>query len=387
MVIRFAKIETMTRQDYYETLGVSKDSSPAEIKSAYRRLAKKYHPDVNKEEQAEQKFKEIGEAYEVLGNEEKRAAYDRLGHHAFDQAARRGGEAYTYPGFDFADIFGGFRDPFDLFEEMFGYRSPFRRTSSVRRESRGEDLFYELTLTFEESVAGAMKEISYPRWQVCDSCQGSGAKKGSRPMVCEQCQGSGRVQSSRSVLGAMFTSVTTCPRCEGEGEVIKNPCESCRGSGRERVTHRFKAKVPAGIEHGMSLRFAGEGDVGERGGTAGDLFLRFKVKPHQFFKRRGDDLYLTIPLAFSQVTLGDMIEVPTIDKKIKLRIPAGTQSNTQFRLKGRGVHHLDDSGRGDQYVRVKVRTPEKLSRGEKRLFEELKELEKKPKGVLNQIFG
>lgn len=386
----------MAKKDYYDILGVSKNATQAEMKSAYRRLAKKYHPDVNHKDGAEQRFKVIGEAYEVLGNEEKRAAYDRLGHAAFEQASRFGGQSTgygapgagrAYPGFDFTDIFGGFSDPFDLFEEMFGYRSPFGQNSEVRRQGKGEDLFYELALTFDEAVHGVEKEISYPRWQACESCQGRGAKKGSHPQACDQCQGNGRVRSSRSFLGTMFTSVTACPKCGGDGEIISNPCEVCQGSGRERETYKFKAKIPAGINSGMSLRFGGEGDVGERGGVSGNLYLRFKVKPHKFFERRGDDIYLTVPLSFSQATLGDTIEVPTIDKKVKLKIPAGTQSNTQFRLRGKGVPNLNGPGRGDEYVRVEVKTPGKLSREEKRLFKELKQLEKRPKGVFEQIFG
>lgn len=380
----------MPKKDYYEILGVSKNATEAEIKSAYKKLAKKYHPDVNKEAGAEAKFKETGEAYQVLFDAQKRAAYDRLGRAAFDQAQKSGGFGTAYRGadFDFSDIFsGGFRDPFEIFEEFFG-ASPFGfGTARPRQESAGSDLLYELILSFDEAVHGIEKEISYPRQGVCPACQGTGSQKGSRPQACPECEGRGRVRRATQTFLGSLSTIITCPTCGGGGEVIANPCQKCRGQGSVRENKKLKINVPAGVDSGDRLRFASEGNAGERGAKSGDLYVQFIVKLHPIFKRQGSDIYLDLPISFSQATLGDVIEVPTIDGQLKLKIPAGTQSGTQFRLKGKGVPYLGRGGRGDEYVRVQLKTPTQLSSQEKKLFEELKNLESQPKSFFNQFFA
>lgn len=380
----------MPKKDYYEILGVGKNATEAEIKSAYKKLAKKYHPDVNKEKDTEVKFKETGEAYQVLSDAQKRAAYDRLGHAAFDQAQKTGGFNQSYQGvnFDFSDLFGGgFRDPFDIFEEFFG-ASPFGfGTTRPHQQSRGRDLLYELTLSFDEAVHGAEKEISYSHQGICPECQGTGAQKGSRPQTCPECQGSGRVRRATQTFLGSFMTIVTCSTCSGSGEAIANPCQKCRGLGVTRENKKLKIKVPAGVDSGDRLRFAGEGSAGERGAKKGDLYVQFKVKPHPVFIRRGTDIYLDLPLSFSQAALGDTVEVPTIDKKVKLKIPAGTQTGTEFRLKGKGVPYLGRGGRGDEYIKVKLQTPTRLSTEERKVFEKLKELSDTSKSFFDHFFA
>ncbi|MBM4401872.1 MAG: molecular chaperone DnaJ [Candidatus Cloacimonetes bacterium] len=378
-----------TKRDYYEILGVGRDASNSEIKSAYRKLAKKYHPDVNKNGGAEVRFKEIGEAYEVLSDADKRAAYDRLGHAAFEQ----GGFNYqTWPGFGTSPGVGfdftGFRDPFEIFEDFFGFRSPFGATTRRRPQPEaGSDILQNLEIDFETAVAGGEKEITYQRFVFCPKCKGTGSEEAQAKITCPECGGSGQVRSTRSILGGLFTSVTICPKCGGAGEVIENPCLKCAGSGRRKQKEKLTIKIPAGVDTGSSLRFSDKGNAGERGAAKGDLYIHFAVKLHKFFRRSGNDIYVSVPLTFSQAALGDTISVPTITGEVKLKIPSGTQTNTQFRLKGKGVPYLSGDGKGDEYVEVEVKTPEKLSPEEKKLFEQLKEMERKPKGILNQIFS
>lgn len=380
-----------SKHDYYEILGVSKNASKTEIKSAYRKLAKKYHPDVNKNGDAEVRFKEIGEAYEVLSNTDKRAAYDRLGHAAFDQSMGQGFGYQTWPGFGTTPgagfDFTGFRDPFEIFEDFFGFRSPFNTTTRRRTTQAGSDILHNLEIDFETAVAGGEKGISYQRYVVCETCRGSGAEKGEKTITCPECNGAGQVRSTHSILGGLFSSVTTCSRCDGAGEIIENPCSKCNSSGQTKETSKLKVKIPAGVDTGTHLRFSGEGNAGERGASSGDLYIHFTVKPHKFFRRQGNDIYVSLPLTFSQAALGSTISVPTISGKIKLKIPAGTQNGTVFRLKGKGVPFVNSKTKGDEYVEVEVKTPEKLSSEAKNLFEKLKEIEQKPKGILDQIFG
>lgn len=380
-----------SKRDYYEILGVPKNASKTAVKSAYRKLAKKYHPDVNKNGDAAERFKEIGEAYEVLSNTDKRAAYDRLGHAAFDPSMGQGFGYQSWPGFGTSPSAGydftGFRDPFEIFEDFFGFRSPFRAATRRRTSQAGSDILHELEIDFEAAVTGGEEEISYQRHAVCETCNGSGGEKGEKAVTCPECNGAGQVRSTRSILGGLFTSVTTCPRCGGTGEIIENLCSKCNGSGQIKETSKLKVKIPAGVDTGTHLRFSGEGNAGERGTEAGDLYIHFTVKPHKFFRRQGNDIYVSLPLTFSQAALGDTISVPTISGKIKLKIPAGTQSGTSFRLKGKGVPFVNSKTKGDEYVEVEVKTPEKLSSQAKKLFEKLKEIEQKPKGILNQIFG
>lgn len=373
----------MSKKDYYEILGVSKNATQQEIKAAYKKLAKKYHPDVNKNDpQAESMFKELGEAYQVLSDGEKRAAYDRLGHAAFDQAARSGFSGYRAYNINFEDLFGGgFRDPFDIFNEFFG-TSPFGFSAAGTRgqaSQQGNDLLYELALDFDEAVHGVEKEISYERRGSCTVCKGSGAASGSSKVTCPTCGGQGQVRETSQIFFGAFSTIRTCSQCNGEGVIIEKPCLNCRGRGVTKERKRLKIKVPAGVDTGYHLRFRGEGDAGEQGAPWGDLYVRFEVKPHKFFKREGDDILLDLPISFSQATLGDVTKVPSIDGEVKMRIPAGTQSGTQFRLRGKGVPHFGSYGRGDQFVNVQLQTPQRLNSELKELFEQLRLYEPKPK--------
>lgn len=385
----------MAKKDYYEVLGVDRNASEKEIKTAYKRLAKKYHPDVNKSADSGSKFKEIGEAYQVLSDPQKRAAYDRLGHAAFDQAARSGfgqtGFGEQYAGFDLGDIFGGgFRDPFDIFEEFFG-GSPLgftnRRPSRPGYSQEGSDLVYELTLGFEEAARGAEKEIIINCIGRCMACHGSGTKDATGKQTCPTCQGRGRVQQARQTILGTIATVRTCLQCQGTGEVLKNPCPECHGAGQLPAKKRLKIKVPAGVDTDDQLRFAGEGNAGQLGTHNGDLYMRFKVKPHKVFKRDGADLYLELPISFSQAALGDTIEVPTLDKGVKMKVPAATQTHTEFRLKNKGLPYFGRKGNGDLYVKVVLKTPEKLTAKQRQLIEQLKPFEQKPVSVLDQLFS
>ena len=359
----------MAKQDYYQTLGVSKTASADELKSAYRKKARAHHPDVDKSPEAEKKFKEINEAYQVLSDTQKREAYDRFGHAAFQAGGAggtggadrsSGGFSYQYrPGVDFNFDFGGFRDPFEIFEEIFGGRSPFEGTTSRRGSRSGDDLHYEITIPFEQSAFGVEKKIELPRHETCPECKGSGAEKGSKPKTCPTCNGQGRVQqSTQSFLGNIITA-RTCPECRGEGEIVEKKCPVCKGSGRKKDVKATTIKIPAGVDDGDTIRFSGLGEAGPKGGGYGDLYLSIRVVPHKDFRRRGYDLYVEQPISFSQAALGDIIDVPTLDGNVKLKIPEGTQTGTDFRLREKGIKY--GSSRGDQFVRVKVKTPKNLS--------------------------
>jgi molecular chaperone DnaJ len=345
------------RRDYYEVLGVGRSASQEEIKKAYRGLARQYHPDVSDAPDAEARFKEINEAYEVLSDSEKRATYDRFGH------AGLGGASF---GFDF----GGFRDPFDIFEEVFGGRFGFR-TSTRRGPRRGADLRYDLQLTFEEAVFGSEKEIEVTRYEACPECKGSGAEPGTSPVRCSECNGTGQVRRvQRSILGS-FVSVTTCPGCQGEGQTVPIPCSQCGGEKRVYNTRRLSVTVPPGVDHGNQIRLAGEGEMGERGGPPGNLYVVLDVEPHPVFQRRGDDILVELQVNVAQAALGAEVKVPTLEGEEAIAIPAGAQSGKVLRLRSKGVPHLRRNGRGDQLVVVRVAVPTKLSREQKRLFQEL----------------
>ncbi len=360
----------MTKKDYYEVLGVSKDADKREIKKAYRKLALKYHPDKNPSKEAEEKFKEISEAYAVLSDEEKRQMYDQYGHAGIDQQYS---SEDIFRNADFGDIFRGMGFDFqDIFNQFFGGRG----FSRGRRQRRGADLRYDTEITLEEAYNGLDKEVRIPRTESCDVCGGSGAKPGTKPETCPQCEGHGQVRQSRRTAFGIFTQVTPCPRCRGQGTIIKEKCRKCNGTGQIQVTRDISIHIPPGVMDGSQLRLAEEGESGP-GGT-GDLYVVIHVKPHPVFKRRGDDLYTTQTITFSEAALGTKKDIETINgESVTLKIPDGTQHGTILRLKNKGMPQIQSSRYGDLYVEIHVETPTKLSRKAKKL---LKELEKEIEG-------
>ncbi len=345
------------KRDYYEVLGIPRNASSEELKRAYRRLAFQYHPDRNKDRDAEERFKEINEAYEVLSNPEKRANYDRYGSAGAPEFGR------GFEGFDF----GGLGDIFETFFGGFGTRA--RRATS----QQGADIRYNLTISFEEAVFGCEKEIEIVRTEFCSLCHGSGCEPGSQPIRCPTCNGTGEVRRSQRSIFGQFVNVTPCPQCHGEGRVIKDPCRQCHGSGREQRRRRIAVSIPAGIDDATSIRLSGEGDYGYRGGASGDLYVNLSVQPHKLFQREGDDIAYTLPLNIIQAALGAEVQVPTLDGDLTLKIPSGTQSGEAFRIKGKGVPRFRGRGRGDQIVQVYVVTPQSLDERQKRLLQELAE--------------
>jgi molecular chaperone DnaJ len=354
----------MTKRDYYEILGVNKDADKREIKKAYRKLALKYHPDKNPSKDAEEKFKEISEAYAVLSDDEKRQMYDQYGHAGIDQQYS---SEDIFRNADFGDIFGGMGGFQDIFNQFFG--GGFSRG---RRRRRGADLRYDTEISLEEAYNGVDKEIRIPRTETCDVCGGSGAKPGTEPETCSQCAGKGQVRQSRRTAFGMFTQVTPCPQCQGQGVIIKKKCKKCNGSGQVQVTRDISIHIPAGVTDGSQLRLAGEGESGP-GGT-GDLYIVIHVKPHSIFKRRGSDLYIVETISFSEAALGTKRDVETLNgESVTMRIPEGTQHGTILRLKNKGMPLMRLSGYGDLYVEVHVETPTKLSRKAKKLLKELEQ--------------
>jgi molecular chaperone DnaJ len=349
-----------SKRDYYEVLGVERSATPEEIKKSYRRLARQYHPDVSEEEDAESRFKEINEAYEVLSDSSKRSSYDRFGH---------AGPGAGGIGFDF-----GFRDPFEIFEEVFGGGFGFRTSTSRRpRPRRGADLRYDLHLAFEEAVFGCDKELEIARHEVCPACEGSGAEPGTSPVRCSECNGTGQVRRvQRSILGS-FVSVTTCPTCQGLGETIPIPCSECSGEKRVYVTRKRSVTIPPGVDNGTQIRVTGEGELGSYGGPPGNLYVVLDVEPHPIFQRRGDDVVIELQVNIAQAALGAEVKVPTLEGETGVTIEPGTQSGTVVRLRGEGVPRLRRNGRGDELVIVRVATPKKLTREQKQLFKQLGE--------------
>jgi molecular chaperone DnaJ len=355
----------VSKRDYYEVLGVSRSASQDEIKKAYRKLARQYHPDVNKDNpQAAEIFKEINEAYEVLSDPQKRQQYDQFGHAGTQQGFAGGaGNPFGQGGFgDFGD-FGGFGDIFDMF---FGGSG---RTNQ-RRPQRGADLQYTLTIDFKEAVFGTEREIEVPRAETCDVCSGTGAKPGTRPETCPTCRGTGHQETVLNTPLGRMVNRRICPACHGEGTRIKHPCPKCHGQGRIRVRRKIQVKIPAGVDSGNRIRIPGGGELGHLGGGPGDLYIVVRVREHEFFRREGDDIHCEVPVTFVQVALGDEIEVPTVDGKAKLRVPPGTQTGTAFRIRGKGVPRLGGTTRGDQYVKVVVVTPTKLTDKQAELLRE-----------------
>ena len=353
----------VTKVDFYEVLTVSRDASDQELKTAYRKLAMQYHPDRNPDDKAaEEKFKECSEAYQVLSDPEKRAAYDRYGHAAFNGGG--GGAGPFGGGFsgsqDLGDIFG------DLFGEMFNMGGARGKASRVQR---GRDLRYEMPLEFEEAVFGVEREIKIRRAEACTECRGSGAAKGRQPITCTQCEGRGQQRFQQG----FFSVARTCSTCGGTGTLIVDPCSVCRGETRVQTEHKILVKVPAGVEDETRIRYQGEGESGKFGGPAGDLYVVLSVKPHKFFEREGDDLHCVMPISFPQASLGTELEIQTLDGSESLKIPEGTQSGRTFRLRGKGVPHLNDRGKGDLVVEIRVETPSKLSKQQKELLRQLGE--------------
>jgi len=345
----------MTSRDYYEILNINRNASAEEIKTAFRGLARKNHPDVNKSPEAEKMFKEINEAYGVLSDPEKRAAYDRFGHAGLNGM----GGMPDFTTVDFSDIF----------EDFFGFGMGTRRRRNAPR--RGADLSTSLQITFEEAVFGVDKEIEITRDETCSTCRGSGAEPGTSPMRCSTCGGRGEVRQTRQTFLGSMVQVITCPTCNGSGEVITSPCHTCHGRGLERKTVKKTVSIPAGVDNGTQIRLAGEGQPGTTGGPNGNLYIEIQVKPHQFFRRKGDDLLLDLNINIAQATLGADIEVPTIDGTTKLSIPAGTQPGKIFRLKGKGVPNVRGTSRGDELIIVNVEVPQRLNQDQRALFEQL----------------
>ncbi|MDS1029441.1 molecular chaperone DnaJ [Bacillota bacterium LX-D] len=348
----------MQKRDYYEVLGVNKDASQDEIKKAYRKLARKYHPDVNPgDKSAEEKIKEINEAYAVLSDQEKRASYDQFGH------AGASGQGFGGFGGGNAD-FSGFGDIFDMFFGGFGGRGQHRGPQ------KGDDVRYDLHITFEEAAFGVEKDIEIPKMEECSICHGSGAEPGTTPETCTVCSGTGQVRITQNTPLGHFQTIKTCHHCNGTGKIIKNRCHACKGRGQVSVTKKIHLNIPAGVDNDSRLRVSGEGELGTLGGPPGDLYVFIVVKPHKMFKRQGYDVYCDFPISIVQASLGDELQVPTLDGKVKLKIPEGTQTGTSFRLKGQGIPKLRGSGRGDQHVRVNVVIPTNLTEKQKELLQQ-----------------
>lgn len=365
----------MAKRDYYVVLGIEKGATEEEIKKAYRRLAVKHHPDKNPDDKtAEEQFKELGEAYEVLSDPQKRTLYDQYGHAAFD---RRAG----------AQARGGFHDPFEVFREVFGGGGIFEDLFGGGRQDptqpqRGDDLRYDMEITFEEAAHGCEKEITVTKLDRCETCHGTGAESGSRARVCPGCGGRGQVITSRGI----FSIAQTCPQCHGAGKIIDKPCKTCRGAGRRERTSKITLRIPAGVDTGSRLRSSGNGEAGLRGGPSGDLYVVLHVKPHEVFQRDGEDLLCEVPVGFVQAALGVEIDVPTLDGKASLKIPPGTQPGTMFRLKGKGIKNLQGYGHGDLHVRINVEVPTQLSSAQKAKLQEFADLCNGNESPLRQSF-
>jgi len=354
----------MAKRDYYEVLGVNKNSSSDQIKSAYRKLAVKHHPDKNKgDKAAEEKFKEASEAYHVLSNSERKQSYDNFGHAAFENA---GGGRGGFGNFDFSSHFS------DIFEDFFGEGFGGSGRRSRRSNNRGSDLRYDLSITLEEAYAGKKQDIKFSTSEKCSTCSGSGSKPGHNADSCSMCGGHGQVRSNQG----FFTVQQTCPQCSGSGEEITNPCSNCNGQGKKQTSKRLSVTIPKGVDDGTRIRLAGKGEAGSRGASNGDLYLFINVYSHDLFKRSDENLFFECPISIADAALGTSIEIPTIDcGKAKIKIPQGTQSGKQFRLKGKGMPHMRGGGTGDLYVQVNTEVPVSLNKEQKELLEKFREIE------------
>ena len=342
------------KRDYYEVLGVTRNASEEEVKKAFRKLAFKCHPDRNHEDGSTEKFKEVNEAYEVLSDAEKRSAYDQFGHGGVDGFSTRGFEGFGFGGFG------------DIFEAFFGGTTAARRAAQ-----HGADLEYRLSLSFEEAALGCGKEITITRTELCATCRGSGAKPGAQPVTCPRCNGMGQVRQVQQSIFGRFTNTTVCSQCHGEGKIVSDPCPECRGTGRHKNRRTLTVTIPGGVDGGSQLRLNGEGEAGIRGGSPGDLYVTVSVQEHEFFARDGDDILFELPVNFAEAALGTEMAVPTLYGETKLKIPAGSQTGKAFRLKDKGTPHLRRGGHGDQLVRLRVITPESLTKQQRELLEEL----------------
>jgi len=352
----------LTKRDYYEVLGLKKGATPEEIKKAYRKLALKYHPDRNSyDNNTEDKFKEINEAYQVLSNPEKKARYDQYG-----SAEGMGG--FDFQGGGFSD-FGDFGD---IFESFFGAGT--RRSGRGTRSQRGANLRYNLEISFEDAAFGKETKIEVPSWETCPICKGSGAKPGTSPQTCPDCHGTGEIKSTQSTMFGQFVNIKTCPRCAGEGKIIKDVCTNCRGTGKVKKNRVVKVKIPAGVDSGHRLRITGMGEPGERGGPSGDLYIVLYIKPHKIFKRTGIDISCTHSISFVKAALGGTTTVSTLEEKAKLKIPAGTQPDSVFRLRGKGIFKIGTQHRGNQYIKIMVEIPKKLNDKQRNILVEYAKL-------------
>lgn len=347
-----------TKRDYYEVLGVNRDATDEEIKKAFRKLAFQYHPDHNRNGDAEVRFKEVNEAYQVISDPEKRSAYDRYGHGATDDLFGRGFEGFEFNGFG------------DIFDAFFGGATT---GPSRRGPQRGGDLHYNVAISFEEAAFGCEKEISIQRTETCEKCGGNGAAPDKPPTKCPNCNGSGQVRRVQQSIFGRFTNIAACPQCHGEGVIITDPCPQCRGSGREKQKRRVNVKIPAGVDGGTQIRIRGAGEAGTKGGPNGDFYVSLAVSSHNLFVREGDNILYELPVNFAQAALGTEIEVPTLDGPSKLKIPSGSQTATVFKLKNKGIPHLHGRGRGDQLVRMRLVTPDSLNKKQRELLKELAE--------------
>ena len=348
------------KRDYYEVLGVSKGASEDEIKKAYKKMARKYHPDLNPgDKSAEEKFKEVNEAYEVLSDADKRARYDQYGHAGVDPNFGAGGFGGGFDGgFDFSDLG-------DIFGSFFGGGFGGGRRTNPNAPQRGESIRMAVTISFEEAAFGCEKEVTVERYEACDTCHGSGCAPGTSPEVCPDCHGTGTVQVRRQTPMGVFATSSPCPKCGGKGRIIHQPCKDCRGSGMMRKKKTIQASIPAGIDNGQTISIRGQGNAGQNGGPAGDLLVTITVRPHELFRREGTCVLCEAPITFTQAVLGAELEIPTIDGKVKYTLPEGTQSGTTFRLKGKGIPSINGRGRGDQYVTVYIETPRNLNKEQK----------------------
>jgi len=363
----------MAKRDYYEVLGVAKTASEDEIKKAYRNLAKKYHPDVSKETNSAEKFKEVQEAYEVLSDPSKREQYNQFGH----QGANFGGGS-GFEGFNFGG-FGGFED---ILSSMFGGGSTSR---SRGKNNRGSDLRTGITISFEEAAFGVEKEISINKHDTCSACSGLGAESKSDISVCPTCRGRGRVIVEQNTIFGRIQSETSCSTCSGTGEIIKNKCKVCGGDGRVKKISKIKIKIPSGIDNGQGFKLSGYGEAGRKGGSQGDLYVNVTVKPHEFFVRDGLNIFVDMPITFSQAALGDNVEIPTLTGNVSLKIPAGTQSGTKFKLANKGIYNAKTARQGSQYVSVNIITPTRLTNDQKELFKKLSKTNEKNESVFDKI--